>query len=148
MPPTPVGTSLAEGILHAPKVRLSCRKAHLVQKKNLCLGRQRFFFCWRRGRDSNPRVVSHKLISSQPRYDRFDISPYSIVFEFCKAFARPMVKCSHPKFKKNGAFARYTTKTRAFAHSRVTRSVTFRVSRTFCESSYDTLRYLCVFSCA
>ena len=31
---------------------------------------------WRRGRDSNPRVVSHKLISSQPRYDRFDTSPY------------------------------------------------------------------------
>ena len=34
------------------------------------------FFFWRRGRDSNPRVVSHKLISSQPRYDRFDISAY------------------------------------------------------------------------
>ncbi len=33
---------------------------------------------WRRERDSNPRVVSHKLISSQPRYDRFDISPYML----------------------------------------------------------------------
>ena len=33
-------------------------------------------FSWRRGRDSNPRVVSHKLISSQPRYDRFDTSAY------------------------------------------------------------------------
>ena len=33
-------------------------------------------FFWRRGRDSNPRVVSHKLISSQPRYDRFDTSAY------------------------------------------------------------------------
>ena len=31
---------------------------------------------WRRERDSNPRVLSHKLISSQPRYDHFDISPY------------------------------------------------------------------------
>ena len=31
---------------------------------------------WRRERDSNPRVIAHKLISSQPRYDRFDISPY------------------------------------------------------------------------
>ena len=30
---------------------------------------------WRRERDSNPRVLSHKLISSQPRYDHFDISP-------------------------------------------------------------------------
>ena len=30
---------------------------------------------WRRERDSNPRVLAHKLISSQPRYDHFDISP-------------------------------------------------------------------------
>ena len=28
----------------------------------------------RRRWDSNPRVVAHKLISSQPRYDRFDTS--------------------------------------------------------------------------
>ena len=41
---TPAGTSRCEALLHAPKVYLSCRKAHLVQKKNLCLGRQRFFF--------------------------------------------------------------------------------------------------------
>ena len=39
----------------------------------------RFVF-WRRERDSNPRVLSHKLISSQPRYDHFDISPYMIKF--------------------------------------------------------------------
>ena len=36
------------------------------------------FSFWRRGRDSNPRVLSHKLISSQPRYDHFDTSAYSI----------------------------------------------------------------------
>lgn len=30
VPSTPAGTSLAEGILHTPKVCLSCRKAHLV----------------------------------------------------------------------------------------------------------------------
>ena len=30
---------------------------------------------WRSGWDSNPRVVSDKLISSQPRYDRFDTAP-------------------------------------------------------------------------
>ena len=29
---------------------------------------------WRRGWDSNPRGLSSKLISSQPRYDRFDTS--------------------------------------------------------------------------
>ncbi len=37
--------------------------------------------CWRRGRDSNPRVLSHKLISSQPRYDHFDTSAYEIVLQ-------------------------------------------------------------------
>ena len=30
---------------------------------------------WRRGRDSNPRAIARKLISSQPRYDHFDTSP-------------------------------------------------------------------------
>ena len=72
---------------------------------------------WRRGRDSNPRAVSSKLISSQPRYDRFDTSAYKVVFEFCTAFARPMLKCVHSKFKKNEAFARYCEKTRDFAFS-------------------------------
>ena len=33
---------------------------------------------WRRGWDSNPREVSLKLISSQPRYDRFDTSPRNV----------------------------------------------------------------------
>ena len=36
-------------------------------------------FFWRRERDSNPRGIAPKLISSQPRYDRFDISAYEIV---------------------------------------------------------------------
>lgn len=31
---------------------------------------------WRSGWDSNPRDVSVKLISSQPRYDHFDTAPY------------------------------------------------------------------------
>ena len=30
---------------------------------------------WRRVRDSNPRGIAPKLISSQPRYDHFDNSP-------------------------------------------------------------------------
>ena len=43
----------------------------------------RLFFCgscriWRRERDSNPRARERKLISSQPRYDHFDISPYML----------------------------------------------------------------------
>ena len=68
------------------------------------------------------------MISSQPRYDHFDTSPYLIVFEFCTAFARPMGKCIHPKFKKNEAFARYCEKTRAFSGCGVIGSATFRVS--------------------
>ncbi len=31
---------------------------------------------WRSGRDSNPREISLKLISSQPRYDHFDTAAY------------------------------------------------------------------------
>ena len=49
-----------------------------INKKGT-FGRQKFLFCWRRERDSNPRVLAHKLISSQPRYDHFDISPYEIL---------------------------------------------------------------------
>ena len=37
---------------------------------------------WRRERDSNPREIALKRISSAPRYDRFDISPYEIVWNF------------------------------------------------------------------
>ncbi len=32
VPSTPAGTSRGEASLHAPKVHLSCRKAHLVEK--------------------------------------------------------------------------------------------------------------------
>ena len=42
---------------------------------------------WRRERDSNPRVLAHKLISSQPRYDHFDISPYIIKLKTSLIFA-------------------------------------------------------------
>ena len=35
-------------------------------------------FSWRRGRDSNPRGIAPKLISSQPRYDHFDTSAYML----------------------------------------------------------------------
>ena len=49
-------------LYHVKKAALKCFKAAY----------------WRRERDSNPRVLSHKLISSQPRYDHFDISPYEV----------------------------------------------------------------------
>ena len=35
-------------------------------------------FIWRRGWDSNPCAIARKLISSQPRYDHFDTSPYML----------------------------------------------------------------------
>ena len=31
---------------------------------------------WRSGRDSNPRAIARKLISSQPRYDHFDTAAW------------------------------------------------------------------------
>ncbi len=56
--------SYYEVIFHSPQ-------ANFIEKST---DRVNAFF-WRRGRDSNPRVLAHKLISSQPRYDRFDTSP-------------------------------------------------------------------------
>ena len=38
---------------------------------------QLLLMMWRRGWDSNPRGLASKLISSQPRYDRFDTSPHA-----------------------------------------------------------------------
>ena len=43
------------------------------------IGKYAYFLFWRRGWDSNPRSFARKLISSQPRYDHFDTSPYSFV---------------------------------------------------------------------
>ena len=53
----------------------------LPKKKNSfpCLILKHGKLLWRRERDSNPRVLAHKLISSQPRYDHFDISPLYFV---------------------------------------------------------------------
>ena len=63
VPPSPAGTSLAEGILHAPKVCLSCRKAHLVEKRP-CLS-TRSFFWWERV-DSNHRSRRQQIYSLPP----------------------------------------------------------------------------------
>ena len=49
----------------SPQKRRKARQKPCFSKEN-----------WRRGRDSNPRGIAPKLISSQPRYDRFDTSPY------------------------------------------------------------------------
>ena len=39
---------------------------------------------WRRRRDSNPRAPEGKRISSAPRYDHFDTSPFSMAAETCR----------------------------------------------------------------
>ena len=36
-------------------------------------------FYWQRGQDSNLREIALKLISSQPRYDHFDTSPFLVL---------------------------------------------------------------------
>ena len=82
-------------------------RANFVEKSTYLSGRQMCAFFWRRGRDSNPRVLSHKLISSQPRYDHFDISPYYKIVElFCstKVLYHKLFKKSIPIFKKEKIF--------------------------------------------
>ena len=43
-------------------------KANIIQKKHLCLGRQKCVFCWRRERDSNSRygITAHTISSRAP----------------------------------------------------------------------------------
>ena len=50
-------------------------ESHLGQKRHHPFG---WCLFWRRRWDSNPRAVARKLISSQPRYDHFDTSPYTL----------------------------------------------------------------------
>ena len=50
---------------------------------------------WRSGRDSNPRAVARKLISSQPRYDHFDTAAFLIHFANTIRFGAVMYKIPH-----------------------------------------------------
>ena len=68
--------------IHSPRKIPICRydsitpgKAFLLKTGLDCCFQPRK---WRRGWDSNPCALSRKLISSQPRYDLFDTSPYLI----------------------------------------------------------------------
>ena len=78
------------GVIHCAPVRiLSNAKA-----KRTPFGVLR----WRRGRDSNPCALSRKLISSQPRYDHFDTSPYMFTPKMRETiviqFFRKTVRCA------------------------------------------------------
>ncbi len=48
------------------------------EKENVVANDTKSATTWRSGWDSNPRAVSCKLISSQPRYDHFDTAAYDI----------------------------------------------------------------------
>ena len=63
--------ALRRTIESSSALRIGFFTDRLSQKENHPKG---WFSFWRRGRDSNPRVIAHKLISSQPRYDHFDTS--------------------------------------------------------------------------
>ncbi len=69
--------SLGEAVIIGT-ANIICRRQTSFKKRTF-VGRQKCVFCWRRERDSNPRGIAPKLISSQPRYDHFDISAYLIV---------------------------------------------------------------------
>ena len=70
---------------------------------------------WRTGWDSNPREIALKLISSQPRYDRFDTAACLIVIselknqlgkrrEFMERSPQEMLLQLTPNPLKNQAF--------------------------------------------
>ena len=51
------------------------RKANITENDKFL---SKLVVFWRRERDSNPRAIARKLISSQPRYDHFDTAAYKL----------------------------------------------------------------------
>ena len=97
LPNVPLGTHHSRSEHHW-RSQHHLRDRQTSFKKRTFVGRQKCVFCWRRERDSNPRVLAHKLISSQPRYDHFDISPYMIKLKTSLIFVaflagRPVMSC-------------------------------------------------------
>ena len=61
--------------------KIFCIKTkHLLQLEQKVQTQQ--VLIWRRWRDSNPRYRKVQLISSQPRYDHFDTSPYFLQLQY------------------------------------------------------------------
>ncbi len=111
----------------------------LRQKQKHPLTRMLCF--WRRGRDSNPRELSPKLISSQPRYDHFDTSACmiklreSLIFVVYPAGSPVMPLCGSRNFKLACRFAKF-------------RPRQLLIARLICQrqrSQTSPLRYLCVY---
>ena len=68
-------TAIVYTTFHAVRVFEEMRQ-RLPDKKSHKTDVSWLFDTWRRGWDSNPCAIARKLISSQPRYDHFDTSPY------------------------------------------------------------------------
>ena len=66
-------------------------------------GRQKFLFCWRRRRDSNPRGLSPKRFSRPPRYDRFDTPAYNCCTDG-RAITIPSILLYEFKNEKSNVF--------------------------------------------
>lgn len=58
-------------------------------------------FYWRRERDSNPRGIAPKLISSQPRYDHFDTLPYLLLLIFYYTKTAHIFYQNNPRDRKS-----------------------------------------------
>ena len=89
---------LGQGRLCLPLAAIHYRPVRILSYAKTKTPHKVVFLFWRRERDSNPRVLAHKLISSQPRYDHFDISPYMIKLKMSLIFViylagRPVMSC-------------------------------------------------------
>ena len=70
-----IGCSTLKSASSTPKKTCYSVLFELEAKKEKPRNPHGYWTFWRRGRDSNPRGIAPKLISSQPRYDHFDTSP-------------------------------------------------------------------------
>ena len=74
-----------------------------MQKKEAKLP---FYLLFQRsGRDSNPRAVARKLISSQPRYDHFDTAACVPHLAVCTLYKKGPVLSTGTLLRKRTAFA-------------------------------------------
>ena len=80
----------------------SAKRASKMQKKEAKLP---FYLLFQRsGRDSNPRAVARKLISSQPRYDLFDTAAFMLLRQFpvfCRSLEKSLLSKNARTLRKN-----------------------------------------------
>ena len=78
----------------------------------------RWSYFWRSGWDSNPREVSLKLISSQPRYDHFDTAAYGkkspVYYDTTGRKRQALFPSATEKVHRNGLPLRWTDRADRF----------------------------------